>query len=117
MDGWAQPKPRIGLERRLRSRLADRAGGQVLVLDYFTTRRCGVVLGDITARFRRSAPGAGYVELATIESVRTFANERLLPVLTDTAVTLRLGLAGRLGLEMEPASRWIEFLEQPVTAG
>lgn len=106
----------VGIEPALRRRLAALAGGRLVVLDYFTSRRCGVTIGDMTAGFRRDLPGPGFVELTPFEGVRVFARARLLPVLTDAAVTLRLGGLGvltRLGLDVEPPSRWIEFLEEP----
>ena len=111
----------IGVEPALRTRLAQLAARRPLVLDYFASQRCGTVIGDLTVEFRREPPGAAYAELATIEGVQVFAEKRLLPVFEDAAVTLRLAgptFARRLAISLDPASRWIEFLEQPaVLAG
>ena len=107
---------RVGIEPALRTRLTQLAAGRPLVLDYFASRRCSVVIGDLTADFRREAPGPAYVELASIEGVPVFAEARLLPVLNDAALTLRLGgpiFARHLAISLDPGSRWIEFLEQP----
>jgi hypothetical protein len=92
-----------------------------MVLDYFASRRCSVVIGDITADFRREPPGPGYVELASIDGVAVFAERRLIPVLMEAALTLRFGgpiFARHLAVSLDPASRWIDFLESPsVLAG
>ena len=101
----------IGVTPALRPRLEELAAGRVLVIDYFTTRRCSVTLGDLTARFRTGSPGPGFSEIIGPAGTRTFARDRLLPVLAASSVTLCSRLAGRLGLEMEPASAWIDFLE------
>jgi len=69
----------------------------------------------MTAEFHDQPPGRAYVELASVESVALFAEERLLPVLEDAALTLRFGgppFARHLAVSLDPASRWIEFLEQ-----
>lgn len=85
-------------------------------LDYFSSQRCGTVIGDLTAEFRPQPPGPAHVELATFEGVQVFAEKRLLPVLEDAALTLRLAgpaFARHLAISLDSASRWIEFLEQP----
>lgn len=129
MDGVMAPTdtviPRsqisVGIELALRTRLPDLAAGRPLVLDYFASRTCSQVIGDLTAAFRRQPPGAAYVELASIEGVHVFAEQRLLPVLKDAALTLRFGgptFARHLAVSLDPGSRWIEFLEEPtVLAG
>ena len=112
---------RVGIEPALRTRLPQLAAGRPLVLDYFASRRCSIVTGDLTADFRREAPGSAYVALESIEGVPVFAEERLLPVLEDAELTLRLGgpiFARHLAVSLDPGSSWIEFLEQPtVLAG
>lgn len=107
---------RVGVSPGLRSRLGQLAAGRPLVVGYFVSRRCGVSVGDMTARFDRRGPGRGYVQLATIEGVPMWVDERLLPVLRDAELTLRWGgplFARHLAISLEPASRWIDFLEQP----
>ncbi|MDQ2940696.1 MAG: hypothetical protein M3R05_00750 [Chloroflexota bacterium] len=111
----------IGVEPRLRRELATRAQRGMLILDYFASRRCSVVIGDLTAKFRPQPPGEPYVELASIDGVRVFAAERLMPLLADAGPTLRLvgpRFARHLALWLDQPERWIEFLEQPgVLAG
>ena len=114
--GILRPRFSVGVEPALRIRLAQLSARRPLVLDYFASQRCGAVIGDLTAEFRREPPGSAYVELAAIEGVRVFAEERLLPVLEDAALTLRLAgptFARHLAISLDPASRWMEFLEQP----
>jgi hypothetical protein len=93
----------------------------VLVIDYFASRRCGVVIGDLTVDFGDEPPGPAYVELAGIESVRVFAESRLLAVLGNAGPSLRLGgppFARHLAVELDRPGRWIDFLERPgVLAG
>ncbi len=120
----APPSPKsvvtVVVEPVLRARLAEFAAGRPLVLDYVTSRRCGVVVGDLTASFRRTAPGIGYVELAAVDGVRLFAREPLLRLITDAALTIRAGLMGAarsLHVELAPASRWIDFLDGRLTPG
>src|SRR5258707_113779 len=81
----------VGVEPTLRGSVARLAKGRVLVLDYFASRRCSVVIGDLTGDFEDAPPGRGYVELASIEGVRVFAASRLLGVLRDAGSSPRLG--------------------------
>ena len=117
------PRSRVslGVEPTLRGSLAQMANGRVIVIDYFASRRCSVVIGDLTGAFRDMPPGAGYVELASIEGVRVFAASRLLGVLAEARSSLRLSgppFARHLALELDRPERWIDFLESPgVLAG
>src|ERR1700730_14971701 len=111
------PRSRIsvGVEPPLRSSLAERANGRVLVIDYFASRRCSVVIGVLTASFGGEPSAPGYVELAPIASVRVFAEARLLPVLSDAGPTLVLGgpsFARHLSVELGQPERWLDFLEE-----
>jgi hypothetical protein len=121
--GMVIPRSRIslGIEPSLRTSLARLANGRVLVIDYFASRRCNVVIGDLTGDFRATPPGPGYVELASIENVRVFAEWRLLAVFDEAAPSLRLGgpvFARHLAVDLDRPERWIDFLEGPgVLAG
>ena len=111
----------LGVEPTLRGSLARLANRRPIVIDYFASRRCSVVIGDLTVKFGDRPTGPGYVELASIEGVRVFAESRLLEVLGDAGSTLRLGgppFARHLSIELDRPERWIDFLEQPgVLAG
>jgi len=111
----------LGVEPTLRRSLAQLAKGRVLVIDYFASRRCSVVIGDLTGDFEDVPPAPGFVELASIEGVRVFAESRLLAVLADAGSTLRLGglpFAQHIAVELDRPERWIDFLERPgVLAG
>jgi hypothetical protein len=116
--GTVVPRSQIslGVEPSLRGSLAHLANGRVLVIDYFASRRCSVVIGDLTADFSETPPGRAYVELVSVEGVRLFAESRLLPVLADTASSLRLSgppFARHLAIDLDPPERWIDFLEEP----
>jgi hypothetical protein len=122
-SGMVVPRPRIslGVEPTLRGSLARLANGRVLVIDYFASRRCSVVIGDLTADFEDAPPGPGYVRLARIENVRVLAEPRLLAVLGEPGTMLRLvgpPFARHLSVELDRPERWIDFLEGPgVLAG
>ncbi|MEP7041306.1 MAG: hypothetical protein ABI864_06995 [Chloroflexota bacterium] len=111
----------IGVEPGLRPELATRARGGMLILDYFASRRCSVVIGDLTAIFRPQPPGEGYLELASIDGIRVFAAKGLMPLLADAGPALQLAgpwFAQHLAVWLDQPERWIEFLEQPgVVAG
>ena len=81
----------LGVEPTLRGSLAQLANGRVLVIDYFASRGCSVVIGDLTGDFEDTPPGPGYVELASIESVPVFAESRLLAILGGAGTTLPAG--------------------------
>ena len=121
--GSAVPRSQIGLgvEPNLRGSLAELASGRVLVIDYFASRRCSIVIGDLTGDFEDAPPAKGYVELASIEGVRVFTESRLLAVLGDSGSRLRLGgppFARHLAIDLDRPERWIDFLERPgVLAG
>lgn len=106
----------LGVEPSLRGSLAHMANGRVLVIDYFASRRCSVVVGDLTADFVDMPPGPAYVEVGSVEGVRVFAEQRLLAVLADTESSLRLAgppFARHLAIDLDPPERWLDFLEEP----
>jgi|SRR6266545_4142159 len=106
----------LGVEPTLRGSVAQLAKGRVLVIDYFASRRCSVVIGDLTSDFEDTPPGRGYIELASIEGVRVFAASRLLGVLAGARSSLRLGgppFARHLAVDLDQPERWIDFLEEP----
>jgi hypothetical protein len=106
----------LGVAPTLRGRLAQLAATRVLVIDYFASRRCSLVIGDLTVDFENEPPGPGYAELASIELVRVFAESRLLAILGDAGFTLRLGgppFARHLAVDLDRPERWIDFLDQP----
>ncbi|HEY7828624.1 MAG TPA: hypothetical protein VIB99_10330 [Candidatus Limnocylindrales bacterium] len=111
----------IGLDPGLRPTLGPMAAGRVLVIDYFASQGCGVVIGDLTCHFSATAPAPGYRELAAIEGVPLFVEARLLTMLTEAGPSLvRAGppFARHLRIELERPERWIDFLEGPgVLAG
>jgi hypothetical protein len=116
--GTVVPRSQIslGIEPSLRGSLAHLANGRVLVVDYFASRRCSVVIGDLTADFVEMPPGPGYVEVGSVEGVRVFAEPRLLAVLADTHASLRLSgppFARHLAIDLDPPERWLDFLEEP----
>ena len=121
--GTVVPRSRIslGVEPTLRGSLAPLASGRALVIDYFASRRCSVVIGDLTADFKDTPPRPRYVELASIEGVRVFTERRLLAVLGELGTMLRLGgppFARHLSVELDQPEHWIDFLEGPgVPAG
>ena len=112
------PRPEIslGLAPALRGRLARLAASRVVVIDYFASRRCSVVIGDLTVDFENEPPGPGYAELASVERVRIFTESRLLAILREAGFTLRLGgppFARHLAVDLDPPERWIDFLGEP----
>ena len=111
----------IGLDPALRPSFARTAAGRVLVIDYFASRRCSVVIGDLTCEFRAAAPAGDFIELAPIEGVRLFIEARLRPILAASGPSLRaagLPFARHLAIELEEPEHWIEFLDGPgVLAG
>jgi hypothetical protein len=122
-SGTVVPRSQIslGVEPTLRRTLAQRANGRVLLIDYFASQRCSLVMGDLTGNFEDMPPGPGYVELASIEGVRVFTESRLLAVLDDAGPSLRLGgppFARHLAIDLDRPELWIDFLERPgVLAG
>lgn len=121
--GTVVPRSRIslGVEPTLRGSLERLASGRVLVIDYFASRRCSVVIGDLTADFEDAPPSPGYAKLASIENVQVLAEPRLLAILGEAGTMLRLGgppFARHLSVELDRPERWIDFLERPgVLAG
>ena len=104
----------VAVDPALRGRLGAMSKGGVVVLDYFTSRRCNVTLGDLTADVRTRPPGTGYVELEPIDGVRLYAETRLLAVLREAGPSLWLarGVFGRhLALSLDRPEVWITFLE------
>lgn len=111
----------VGLEPALRLSLAGLAAGRIVVIDYFASKTCSVVVGDLTCSFKAVAPGPGYLELAPIEGVPVFVEGRLLAILAEAGPILRMAgppFARHLAIELEQPERWIDFLDGPgVLAG
>ncbi len=111
----------ISIAPRLRDRLASLAAGRALVIDYFARARCGSVVGDLTAKFRPVPADDGYVQLATVDGVRLFAEKRLIGLFEDGGTGLDLAgprLARHLVVTVQRPERWLDFLERPgVCAG
>jgi hypothetical protein len=106
----------IGLDPGLRPALGPMAANRVLVIDYFASRGCSVVIGDLTCKFSSTAPGPDYAELAVVEGVPLFVERRLLSVLADAGPSLVLAgppFARHLAIELEQPERWIDFLDGP----
>jgi hypothetical protein len=112
----ARSQVSLGIEASLRGSLAHLAHGRVLVIDYFASRRCSVVIGDLTADFEEMPPGPGYFELRSVEGVRVFTERRLLAVVADAQASLRLGgpaFARHLAIDLDLPERWLDFLDEP----
>ena len=106
----------VGLDPTLRTALVELAGGRVLVIDYFASRGCSVVIGDLTCGLRTTPPTTGFTELAAVDDVRLFVETRLVPVIRDAGASLRMAglpFARHLAVHLEVPDRWIAFLEEP----
>ena len=106
----------IVLNGQLRGQLATIAAGRVLVIGYFASRRCAVVVGDFSISWRKAAPGPGYVELTPIEGVLVYADRRLLDVLRRSNPELWPGglfSRGTPSIRLALPEQWIAFLEGP----
>ena len=68
---------RLGVGPSLRGSIARLANGRVLVIDYFASRRCNVVIGDLTAEFVDAPPRREHIEVEPLEGIRVFAATRL----------------------------------------
>ncbi|HLY15482.1 MAG TPA: hypothetical protein VKR24_14135 [Candidatus Limnocylindrales bacterium] len=111
----------IGLDPRLRASFGQLAAGRVLVIDYFASRRCSLVISDLTCQFRPGTPAGDFIELAPIEGVRIFIEARLRATLAASGPSLRTGglpFARHLAIELDRPEHWIQFLDGPgVLAG
>ena len=111
----------IGLDPALRASFAGLAAGRLLVIDYFASRRCSVVVGDLTCQFRADRPAGDFIELAPIEGVRVLIEARLRATLAASGPSVRTGgppFARHLAIELDEPERWIDFLDSPgVLAG
>ncbi len=112
----ARSSVNLEIDLALRPQWTELAAGRTLVVDYFASRRCSVTIGDLTADFRRDPPGAAFAALAPLEGVPMYVERRLLPVFADAVATVRLAgppFARHLALSLDPADRWIDFLDGP----
>jgi len=109
-------QPTIALNGQLLGQLATLGAGRMLVIGYFASWRCGVVVGDFSISWRKAAPGPGYVELTAIESVPVYADQRLLDVLRRSMPELWPGGMFRRGtpsIRLARPEYWIAFLDGP----
>ena len=103
----------LGVDPDLRALLSRWAEGRTLVVDYFASRRCGVTVGDLTARFANGPLEPRYFELLPIGSVRVIAERALLALLADGASLRRAGppfLHG-LAISLVHPDHWMDFLD------
>lgn len=101
---------------RLRARLPRLAAGKALVIDYFASSRCGLVIGDITADFGDVPPSETHSNVAEVDGVPVFARHRLIPLFRETSVDLdlhRLPLFRGLTVRLDTPERWLVFLDRP----
>jgi len=106
----------IAIAPRLRDQLATMAAGRVLVIDYFAGARCGPVVGDLTATFRPEPTEGGYVQLATVDGVRVFAEGRLIALFADAGPGLDVAgiwFGRHVVVTLQRPERWLAFLERP----
>lgn len=107
---------RMDIEPGLRLDLVADAAGRVLVIDYWASRRCGVVTGDLTAAFQSVRPGRPYLELEPAEGVRVFAEERLIDLLAVGGPRVRRGgplFARHLSVDLARPELWLDWLGRP----
>ena len=104
----------VSASPRLRPELPRLAAGRAVVIGHYSSTRCGLVVGDITAGFE-SAPMTGrHLRIAELEGVPVHAEAVLVPLLEQTAMVLdlkRLPFLGGLDVCLDPPERWLEFLE------
>jgi len=115
-DVVGRSQPTLAVDPRLQGNLAALSAGRVLVIGYFASRRCGVVVGDFSISWRKAAPGPGYVELTPIEDVPVYANRGLLEVLRRSNPELWPGgllSGGTPSIRLAHPEQWIAFLDGP----
>ncbi len=109
----------IGVAPRLRGALRELAAGRAVLVDYFVSARCGVVVGDLTADFGIEPSVATHARLDDIDGVPVFAERRLLPLLDESGPSIerrRLPFGSAIGLRLDRPERWLAFLERPGVA-
>jgi hypothetical protein len=95
------------------ARLEVLARGRPLVIDHYASRRCGVTIGDLRARFDAALPEVDVVELDPIGAVQVLVERALLQLLGSGA-SLRIGgprSLSKVGVDLDRPELWLEFLE------
>jgi hypothetical protein len=108
--------PIVTTTPRLQADLTHLARGRAIVIDYFASARCGVVVGDITANFDASPPSETHVRLPNVEGVPVFAEPRLIRLLEESMATIDrplLPMGDGLALMLGRPEKWLEFLDRP----
>ena len=119
-DVVGRSQPTLAVDPSLLGNLAALSAGRVLVIGYFASRRCAVVVGDFSISWRKAAPGPGYVELTPIEGVLVYADRRLLDVLRRSNPELWPGgvfSRGTPSIRLALPEQWIAILEGPTVMG
>jgi hypothetical protein len=100
---------------RLRRDIPRLARGRAIVIDYDASAKCGVVVGDITARFEADPRAKSQVRLVDLDGVPVFVDCGLTPLLERTQVVLDRHLLGgdRLGIRLGAPESWLDVLESP----
>jgi hypothetical protein len=106
----------VSATSRLQADLSRLARGRAIVIDYFASARCGLVVGDITASFEPPPPPETHVRLRDLEGVPVFSERRLVSLLEESAATIDrplLPIGDGLAVKLERPESWLEFLDRP----
>ncbi|MFL5778312.1 MAG: hypothetical protein ACJ761_05165 [Chloroflexota bacterium] len=105
----------IGLHPHLQGgRLAALASGRAVVIDFFSSRRCGTTIGDVTVRFGEPPADGQFAWLSPIQRVPVAANRRLLGLLAAAGPELRwarFSLTRHVSLWLRDPAAWLDFLD------
>jgi hypothetical protein len=102
----------LRVEASLAARLPELSQGRALLIDYYSSRRCGVTIGDLSVRFAAPSPRRDYAELEPIGETRVLVAQDLVDVLA-AGFELRFGgpaFAQHLALTIDEPERWLDFL-------
>jgi hypothetical protein len=102
----------IRVRDEIAARVEDLAAGRPLVIDHFASRRCGITIGDLRARFGADLGDTRVDEAEPIGKVPVLI-ERELVALLGAGSSLRMvgpGFAPRLAVALDRPEAWLDFL-------
>lgn len=106
----------IGADLRATSRIAEKARGRTLLIDFFASRCCtSGLVGDLETRWLDPGQDAGLEPIGSVSGTPIVADPALTAVLREGRARIVVGgwLGRSLQVRLDVPEAWLDFLDSP----